>query len=206
MTELAKNLIIAFIKNLISSITGVQFVYLTYTTKETNYRTSETSIYKLNIGANIGNLYQSDIETLQNLSIEQIKENDKFSQFTHDEINIAKNEILASLQESLNIGIGNNSKYTKKDYYKHINKNIKYSVNENDELQQLYINALCESKEVLLPATIKKVKNSSNKTIIKSLIDRNYLKRSKFREYRIDLNQIRSMSVSGHKLLIDATN
>lgn len=206
MTELAKNLIIAFIKNLVSSITGVQFIYLTYTTKETNYRTSETSIYKLNIGANIGNLYQSDIETLQNLSIEQIKENDKFSQFTHDEINIAKNEILASLQESLNIGIGNNSKYTKKDYYKHINKNIKYSVNENDELQQLYINALCESKEVLLPATIKKVKNSSNKTIIKSLIDRNYLKRSKFREYRIDLNQIRSMSISGHKLLIDATN
>lgn len=206
MTELAKNLIIAFIKNLVSSITGVQFIYLTYTTKETNYRTSETSIYKLNIGANIGNLYQSDIETLQSLSIEQIKENNKFSQFTHDEINIAKNEILASLQESLNVGIGNNSKYTKQDYYKHINKNIKYSTNENNELQQLYINALCESKEVLLPATIKKVKNSSNKTIIKSLIDRNYLKRSKFREYRIDLNQIRSMSISGHKLLIDATN
>lgn len=206
MTELAKNLIIAFIKNLVSSITGVQFVYLTYTTKETNYRTAETSIYKLNIGANLTNLYNSDIETLQNLTIEQIKENPKFAQFTHDEIAHAKNEILTSLQESINFGIGNNSKYNKQGYYKHINKNIKYSIDENGDMQTLYINALSESKEVLIPATIKREKNSRNNTIIKSLIDRNYLKRSKFREFRIDISQIKQMNISGHKLLIDASN
>lgn len=206
MTELAKNFITEFIKNLVCNITGVQFVYLTYTTKETIYRTSETNLYKLNIGANLTNLYNSDIKTLQNLTIEQIRENPKFAQFTNDEILQAKAEVLHSLTESIEYGIGNNSKYNKQGYYTHINKNIKYSVNENNEPIQLYINALSESKEVLKPCEIKKVKNSKNNTIIKDLIKYNYLKISKFREFRIDLNQIKKMNISGCKLLIDASN
>lgn len=205
MEQITENIIIAFIKNLVSSITGVQFAFITYTTKETNYRTAETSIYKLNIGANIENLYKSDIETLNKLTVEQIKDNPKFSQFNEYQIMLAKCEILDSLKESLDKGIGNNSKFTKQGYYIHLNKNIKYSVNENNEINQLYINALVESKEVLLPATIKKTKNSADNTIIKSLIDSNYLKRSKFREFRIDVNQIKSANISKHQLLIDAS-
>lgn len=205
MNNIAKQFIITFIKNLVSNIKGVQFVFLTYTTKETNYRTSETSLYKLNIGANIENLYNSDIETLENLTMEQIRENSKFSKFTDDEIIEAKNEILNSLHDSLNNGIGNNSNYTKQGYYKHLNKNVKYSTDEDGNIQTLYINALCESKQVLNPAIVKRVKNSRAKTIIKNLINSGYLKRSKFREYRIDINQIKTLNISKHKLLIDAS-
>lgn len=205
MEQITENIIIAFIKNLVSSIKGVQFAFITYTTKETNYRTAETSIYKLNIGASIENLYKSDIETLQALSVEQIKQHPKFEQFNEYQIMLAKCEILDSLKESLDKGIGNNSKFTKQGYYIHLNKNIKYSLNENNEINQLYINALVESKEVLLPATIKKVKNSADNTIIKNLIDYTFLKRSKFREFRIDVNQIKSANISKHQLLIDAS-
>lgn len=205
MTELAKNLIIAFIKNLVSAITGVQFVYLVYTTKETIYKTAETSLYKLNIGANLTNLYNRDIETLQNLTIDEIKNNPKFAEFTHDEITQAKNEILTSLHESIEYGIGNNPKYTKQGYYTHINKNIKYSVDDNGNIQTLYINALSESKEVIKPCEIKKVKNSRNNTIIKDSIRYNYLKIAKIREFRIDVSQIKTMNINKHKLLIDAS-
>jgi hypothetical protein len=205
MEQITSQIIIAFIKNLVSSITGVQFAFITYTTKETIYRTAETSIYKLNIGANVENLYKSDIETLQALTVEQIKDNPKFASFNEYQIMLAKCEILDSLKESLNNGIGNNSKYTKQGYYTHLNKNVKYSTDEHGNIQTLYINALSESKEVLVPATTKKIKNSADNTVIKSLIDSNYLKRSKFREFRIDVNQIKSATINKHQLLIDAS-
>ena len=205
MTNIAKQIIIAYIKNLISNITGVQFAFLTYTTKETNYKTPETSLYKLNIGASTENLYKSDLETLKGLSVEQIKLNPKFAKFNEYQIMLAKCEVIDSLQESLDKGIGNNSKYTKQGYYTHINKNIKYSIDEAGEVQTLYINALCESKEVLQAGTVKRIKNSSDNTIIKNLLKYEYLKQSKFREFRIDVNQIKNMTANKKQLLIDAS-
>ena len=205
METITKQFIIAFIKNLVSSVKGVQFAFITYRTKENFYRTEETSIFKLNIGASVTNLYKADIETLENLTVRQIKNNSKFTKFTESEILFAKNELLQSLNESVAVGVGNNSKYTKQGYFKHINKNIKYTVDENNEPQQLYINALVESKEVLIEATVKKVKNSKTKSIIKSLLSYNYLKRSKIRVLRIDLNQIKVLNINKNKLLIDAT-
>lgn len=193
------------ITNLFSDITGVQFVFLTYTTKENNYRTAETSIYKLNLGASIENLYKSDLKALQALTKNKLLNSGLFTKFTWSEIKHAKQEIINSLNDSLLNGIGNNSNYRKQGYYEHLNKNVKYSMDENNEPQQLYINALSEDKQVLLPATVKRVKNSRNNTIIKQLLDRNYCKRSKFREFRIDIQQIKSLSVSGEKLLIDAS-
>lgn len=190
------------ILTLISSILGVQFAFIKYTTKETIYKTAETSLYKLNIGANIENLYKSDISTLENLTLRQIKENPKFANFDPEIIAIAKQEIYESLLESIKYGIGNNSKNTKQNYYTYINKNVKYNVNDNSEII-IYFNGLCEDKQVLLPATIKKVKNSAQKTIVKNLLKYEYLKISKIREFIINENQIKSINANKQQLVIE---
>lgn len=187
---------------LISNILGVQFAFIKYTTKETIYKTAETSLYKLNIGANIENLYKSDINTLESLTLRQIKENPKFTDFNPETIAIAKQEIYESLLESIKYGIGNNSKNTKQNYYTYINKNVKYHVNDNSEIV-IYFNGLCEDKQVLLPATIKKVKNSAQKTIVKNLIKYEYLKISKIREFIINENQIKSINANKQQLIIE---
>ena len=194
------------ILNLIYSIGGVQFCFLTYRTKETFYKTSEICQYKLNIGASINNLYQSDINTLNNLPIATILNNENFVGITEQDIIIAKNEILLSLNESLNLGIGNNTKFTKQGYFTHINNNLKYAINDTSNELTLYFNALIEERKVLLPATIKKVKNSNSKTIAKQLINSNYLKRSKIANFIISEKQIRKIVVNKQTLIIDTIN
>ena len=194
------------ILNLIYSIGGVQFCFLTYRTKETFYKTSEICQYKLNIGASINNLYQSDINTLNSLDIQTIANNNQFSGISQNDILLAKNEILLSLNESLNLGIGNNTKFTKQGYFIHINNNLKYAINDSSNELTLYFNALIEERKVLLPATIKKVKNSKDKTIAKQLINSNYLKRSKIANFIISEKQIRKIAVNKQVLIIDTIN
>lgn len=194
------------ILNLIHSIGGVQFCFLTYRTKETFYKTSEICQYKLNIGASINNLYQSDINTLNSLDIQTIANNNQFSGISQNDILLAKNEILLSLNESLDLGIGNNTKFTKQGYFIHINNNLKYAINDTSNELTLYFNALIEERKVLLPATIKKVKNSKDKTIAKQLINSNYLKRSKIANFIISEKQIRKIAVNKQTLIIDTIN
>ncbi len=194
------------ILNLIHSIGGVQFCFLTYRTKETFYKTSEICQYKLNIGASINNLYQSDINTLNSLDVQTIANNNQFSGISQNDILLAKNEILLSLNESLDLGIGNNTKFTKQGYFNHINNNLKYAINDTSNELTLYFNALIEERKVLLPATIKKVKNSKDKTIAKQLINSNYLKRSKIANFIISEKQIRKIAVNKQVLIIDTIN
>lgn len=192
------------IKNALSNIGGVQFVYLTYKTKPTFYKDSETSIYKLNIGANLENLYLSDLQTLNNLSLRKIKLNEKFASIADFDIKLARLELIKTIVESLSCGIGNNSNYKLNGYFEHVNKTIKIHSNDNN-IETLYFNALCENKTILNAGKILKVKKSKPLTIAKNMLNYEYLKRSKIINMSLNETQIKSISINGNKIIIDAS-
>ena len=95
--------------------TGARFVGMTYTNEN-----GEKSKYRLIMGINLVSLYKSDLRTLKKLrpSLEGVAA-------------VACDELIASINNSLTKGIGNNDAYTLKGYYTPITPNgeVKLHVN-----------------------------------------------------------------------------
>lgn len=159
------------------SVEGNKFVNLTYRNKQ-----GELSKYNIMVGALLKNSYLKDINKVK-----------KFKATTPAEKE-AKSELLASMMKSVETNFQGNPNYTKKDYYEHINRNVK--MHEGN----FYLNSFVLSKQVIEPVEYKKV-NSSEKTIAKNKI-RKTLRQSKFREFKLELDNIQSASLNGKKFEI----
>ncbi len=92
----------------------------------------------------------------------------------------ACDELIASLRESLTVGIGNNSAYTCKDVY----LNLATGIKAHAESGELYVTGFTVGKTVL-SAGIHKVVKSSPKTLAKNAL-RKGLKSGKFRQFALD--------------------
>ncbi len=154
-----------------------RFASLIYTNKQ-----GETSRYLLHLNVNYLRVVARDLKVLAGVKTENETEV------------VAKNEVMASLEETIETK-GHNSKYTKEGYYTHLIHGVKYAEST------LYVNAFVLSRTVLVPGTYKEV-NSSAKTIAKNKF-RKMLKVGKFREFRIDLNQIHALTLNGKTLVIN---
>lgn len=149
-------------------MTGAKFVAFTYRSRETN----ELARYTLILGANLTTLYEKDRATLAALlpTLDGLKAD-------------AATALLASIDESLAKGLGNNDAYThgpaQGDTYAPIMPGLK--VHKTDGT--LHVTGLLHHKTVLEPGVHKDVK-SRPLTLAKREIERE-LRRSKIRQFRL---------------------
>lgn len=160
--------------------TGTRFVGLTYTNEN-----GEKSRYRLIMGINLVSLYKSDLRTLKALrpTLEGVAA-------------LACDELIASINNSLTKGIGNNDAYTLKGYYTPITPNgeVKLHVNEIGETH-LYIRGYVLTKTVIEKGVYAKV-NSSDKTLAKKEIEKS-LKRGKIRTFKINVGVLEGIRMNG---------
>ena len=160
--------------------TGARFVGMTYTNEN-----GEKSKYRLIMGINLVSLYKADLRSLKALrpKLDGVKA-------------LACDELIASINNSLTKGIGNNDAYTLKGYYTPITPNgeVKLHVNEAGETH-LYIRGYVLSKTVLEKGTYPTV-NSAPKTLSKKEIEKS-LKRGKIRTFKINVNVLEGVRMNG---------
>lgn len=153
---------------------GARFASLTYTAKGTG----EVAKHRLILGVNLARAYRRDLVILKG-------ELPKLSGIPRQSCE----ELIASLEESLRVGIGNNSKYTCREVYETISKGLKLHL-ENGEL---HVYGFSNGKTVLTPGATKTVK-SSEKTIAKNAL-RKKMKSGKFRQFA--LSEVEGVNVNG---------
>jgi hypothetical protein len=145
-----------------------RFVSLTYTNKQ-----GEKSKYLVHLNVNYKKVVARDLKVLNATTCTGVEE-------------VARQELLASYSSTLE---GFNPNYTKHGYYEVLAHAVKFHENE------LYINAFVVSRTVIVPGEYKTV-NSSAKTIAKNRL-RKLMKVNKFREFKLDLNQIEDVKING---------
>jgi hypothetical protein len=165
--------------------TGARFIGMTYTNEN-----GEKSKYRLIMGINLVSLYKSDLRTLKKLrpSLDGVKA-------------VACDELIASIENSLTKGIGNNDAYTLRGYYTPITPNgeVKLHVNEIGETH-LYIRGFVLTKTVIEKGVYAKV-NSSDKTLAKKDLEKS-LKRGKIRTFKINVAVLEGIRMNGMEIEI----
>jgi len=156
----------------------VSFGRITYRSKETN----ELSKFFVNLGVNTRNSYLSDLDTLSVLrpTLTGI-------------VQTACDELIKSLETSLEKGIGENPAYTLKDV---MVPTMIQGVFVHKDTGEIYLHVSVNSKEVLEEGTYKVVK-SSEKTIEKNKL-RKTLRSGKIRTFVI--RNVESVSMKGDTL------
>lgn len=140
------------------------------------------------LGANLENVYSRDILALENAL-----------NFETDSLRIAViREVIDSMRESLDKGIGNNSKYTNADTYEHIGANMKI----HKETGELYVTGFVVRKTTLEILQPYDKKNSSEKTLAKDNVKRKYTRMAKFRQYIIKPENMLKVSANGNRLIL----
>jgi hypothetical protein len=156
---------------MLQGIKGVQFASLTYRTKATN----ELARYTLILGASLENAYKGDIAKVEaelpNLT---------------DALEIqAANEILTSLNDSMDKGIGNNGNYTLKGVYVPTGIPCVF-INSNDNVLHIK-NVFVQSKVVLEDGEPRKAVKSKPLTIAKDKLKKRLgLRTNKLRQFTLD--------------------
>lgn len=171
--------------------TGPRFCSLTYTNQN-----GEKARHTIHFGHKIENLYKDDL-----LAVELMLA-DKVNPLTGIDLQAAT-EIHNSIQESLTVGIGNNSKYTLKGYYSGVSDNSEIKLHKDEDSGEtfLYIRGYVHTKTVLVEGVYPKV-NSRPLTIAKNKIEKT-LKRGKIRTFKINVNQLHMVKVNGLALEIE---
>jgi len=153
------------------------FFVFVYRNKE-----KELSRYYCMINFDMKKMYQRDIQTLNNFICENSLQEE------------CKQELISSLTESIETNF-RNSNYTRLDTYINLSNNVRL-------LQDNTLSVLCYvvKKQVLESVEYKKV-NSKDKTIVKNKL-RKMLRSSKLREFKFNVNQIKSLSINKKKYVI----
>lgn len=155
------------------------FLSLVYTNKQ-----NETSRYTLQSNVNLMNVYKDDYETLSKYVCQNELEL------------LCKDELLTTIKKSIDTEF-NNENYTKLNYYTKLSDSIYFHENN------LYFrNVFLMSKVVLIESDeVKKVVNSSEKTRTKRRLEK-MLRRSKIREFCIDMSQIHKIKMNKETICI----
>lgn len=148
----------------LKKIKGCRLVRLLYRTKGTG----ELSDYLIALGVRLENAYRRDDKVI------------RLVQPRNDLEKIAKEELLSSLQESLRVGIGNNSAYTCKGVYKTLFNGCKI----HPIMKTAYIYGFIIRKHVIETGEYPEVK-SKPLTIAKNRL-RKKMKITRFRQFELD--------------------
>jgi len=156
--------LVSIVSNISAQKKGARFASLTYAAKGTG----EIARHTLCLGVSVERAYRRDIailsakrDALQGVAL------------------AACDELLASLKESLEKGIGNNSSYTCAGVYESICRGVKF----HKESGEVYVTGFSIGKEIIAAGEYKVVK-SSEKTIAKNALRRE-MKSGKFRQFAL---------------------
>lgn len=165
----------------VADTAGCRFASITYKSKETG----EIARHTLLLGVNVERAYKRDLSVYKGKSarLQGVE-------------SVACGELIVSLEESLTVGIGNNSAYTCKDVYTPVAPGIK----THNETGAVYVNGFSLGKKVLQPGVYKAVK-SSDKTLAKNAL-RKIGKMGRFRQFVIDPANVRQVRVMGRTFAI----
>jgi hypothetical protein len=169
-----------------------RFVSLNYTSKGTG----EIARHTIRIGASVENAYRKDLRTLEKeLCSMRVALNDghAWQGLSLSVAILACEEMISSLKESLDKGIGNNSAYTCKDVFVNIAKGIKV----HKESGEVHLTGFGRSKVTLQEGTHKSV-NSSEKTLAKKKLKKLLLS-GKFKQFV--LPNVESAKMNGLELI-----
>lgn len=112
----------------------------------------------------------------------------------------AIDELIASVKNSLDKGIGNNDAYTKKDKYERLAPNLKYDKDSG----KIYLSGFVIGKTVLEHKKDRKPVNSAPKTIAKNVIRKRHTKLDKFRDFILDEKHFGSISVNKNRIVVNS--
>ena len=156
---------------MLQGVSGVQFASLTYRTKATD----ELARYTLLLGASLENAYSNDIAKVE-AALPTLTEPLEIQ---------AASDILASLRQSLDKGIGNNDAYTLQGVYASTGIPGVF-INTNDNALHLR-NVFVQSKVVLQEGKPRKPVNSKPLTIAKDKLKKMLgLRSNKLRQFALD--------------------
>lgn len=158
---------------------SARFAALEYTSKGTG----ERSQYQLLVNVDLRKLYENDVETLKKL-IQNLSANSIEYQ--------AANELLASLEESLKAGIGQNSAYKLKDW---MSLDSKSNLKISKDKKNVIIRGVLITKRVIEKKEKREVK-SSPKTLAKKNL-RLQLKSSAIRNFSLNVENIKRLALNG---------
>jgi hypothetical protein len=161
---------------------GARFASLVYTAKGTG----ETARHTVCLGVSVERAYQRDIAILNN----------EKARLSGVEL-LACEELLSSLHESLDKGIGNNSNYTNKGVYSHAagERGIKF----HREQGTVYICGFSLNKTVIEPGTYKETKSSAKTLAKKALKEK--LKSGRFRMFA--LSELETVKLNGKTIIFE---
>lgn len=162
-----------------------QFISLTYTSKSGRI-TPETSRMVINTNVNLERVYKKDVETLQS----------HLTTLT-DPLEVKGCEqLINSLQKSLDKGIGNNPDFTRKNHVERINGTLR-KVLCKDGSDGVEIVGILRSKVILEEGEYKTV-NSRPLTIVKNKMKKSLnLGTSKIRSLTVSMNSIEGIRHNG---------
>lgn len=171
---------------MLQGVTGVQFASLTYRTKATD----ELARYTLLLGASVENAYAGDLQKVE----------DALPTLT-DSLDVqAATEIINSLRQSLDKGIGNNDAYTLQGVYASTGIPGVF-INTNDNALHLR-NVFVQSKVVLQEGKPRKAVNSKPLTIAKDKLKKMLgLRSNKLRQFALD--NITKAKVNGDTIIFE---
>lgn len=171
---------------MLQGVTGVQFASLTYRTKATD----ELARYTLLLGASVENAYAGDLQKVE----------EALPTLT-DSLDVqAATEIINSLRQSLDKGIGNNDAYTLQGVYASTGIPGVF-INTNDNALHLR-NVFVQSKVVLQEGKPRKPVNSKPLTIAKDKLKKMLgLRSNKLRQFALD--NITKAKVNGDTIIFE---
>lgn len=140
------------------------------------------------LGVDVENVYRRDIAALRTLQSMET-----------DALRLAViGELIASYENSLTKGIGNNDAYTCADTYYHFGANMK----QHKETGELYVSGFVVRKTVLETFAKRKPVNSAEKTKVKNSIKGKVCRMAKWRQYKITPENITKVSANGNRLIL----
>ena len=166
----------------LGSLEGVTLAEVTYRNKGDKTLAKHT----FRLGFSLAKMYEQDIATIEALL-------PTLSGIDYD----AAVEVLKSLQESLQVGIGNNSAYTCAGVY--VQLEGAQSCDAHKETGALYILGESLSREVIEAGEPKKPVKSAPLTIAKNAV-RRHLKSDKIRRFK--LTNVASAAIYGDKVVV----
>lgn len=174
------------ILNLISNAKGATFASFTYTATSGRVK-PEKARYTVGLNFDTKRIYEEDLKALEALE----------KTLLDVELQACK-ELIASLKESLSKGVGNNSRFTRKEsIHQTPIKGIRL-VEQKDGSTNWEILCNVLQKKVLEKGEYKKV-NSSQKTIAKNAI-RSKLQISKIRSFTLKGDEMKIVKMKGETL------
>jgi len=168
------------VQKILDSLTAsksARWAYLKYQNTQ-----GEISVYKLLLNADFMGFYKTDLEIMKNLTVAEGVET------------TAKEQLIASIEKSVETEFNHEKNPTKNMIT--FAKGIKFHPEKNE----LYLHCLSLEKKILVPGVYKDVK-SSELTLTKNRFKK-MLKQSKIRFFKINLDNILSLSSNNNRIVI----